>query len=335
MAGVVRNVRNERLRRRTAAGLAILAVAAAYLVGGLIGLQQQVAFGAVKVTPLWPPTGIALTCLLLLGLRVWPGIALGALCVIATIGPVTAASAGIVAGNTLAPVCAALLLRRVDFRPELDRLRDGVALVFLAALGGMLISATTGCAALLLSGSLADHSFWGTWAAWWTGDAMGVLVITPLLLAARGLRIPRPFRPSRWVEPAVVLLSTVVVALLGTMSTLHLLFLVFPLLMWAALRFELAGAAPCVLIVSVISVVAAGRRAGPFAHHEFLAIMVTLQALNGAAALTALLLAAVVAERRSMYRKIEQACVALAEVVARLAPGDAGPDRSTKDDGTR
>ncbi|KJK55420.1 membrane protein, partial [Saccharothrix sp. ST-888] len=60
------------------------------------------------------------------------------------------------------------------------------------------------------------------------------------------------------------------------------------------------------------------------AHRSLLATMVTLQALNGSAALTTLLLAAVVAERKNTYRKIEQACMGLAEVVARLAPGDAG-----------
>ncbi|WP_371480479.1 MASE1 domain-containing protein [Kitasatospora sp. NBC_00315] len=330
MAGVVRN---EELRRFTGTGLRILAVAAAYLLVGRLGLLEQVVLGSVRVAPLWPPTGIAVSCLLLMGLRVWPGIALGALLVIATIGPVTAASAGVVAGNTLAPICAVLLLRRVDFRVELDRFRDGAALVFLGALIAMLLSATMGSGALLISGSLSADNFWGTWAAWWTGDAMGVLVITPVLLAARTIRLPLEIRPARWLEATALLLSTIAVALIGSLSTLHLLFLVFPLLIWAALRFELAGAAPCVLLVSVISVMAAGRQVGPFADHDLFALMVTLQALNGAAALTTLLLVAVVAERRSTYLQIERACVALAEVVARLAPGDGTSGRPPSDGG--
>ena len=322
MAGVLRD---ENIRRSTAAGLRILAVAAAYYAGGRIGLLEQVTVGGVRVTAFWPPTGIALACLLLLGLRIWPGIALGTLLVIAAIAPLTPASLVIAAGNTLAPVCAALLLRRVGVRTELDRLRDGVALVFLGALAGMLISATVATTALLVAGSLPAGDFWVTWAAWWTGDAMGVLVVAPLLLAVRTFRLPRDLPFYRWAEPVVLLAGVAVVALLGTRSTLHLLFLVFPLLIWAALRFQLAGAAPCVLVVSVIAVVAARDQVGPFEDHELLGTMVTLQALNGSAALTALLLSAVVAERESTYLRIEQACIGLAEVVARLAPGSGAP----------
>jgi len=328
-------VRNEEIRRLTATGLQILAVAAVYFAAGRIGLLQQVVVAGAKVTPLWPPTGIALTCLLLLGLRIWPGIMLGAFLVIATIGSFNPATVGIVAGNTLAPVCALLMLRRVGFRVELDRLRDGLALVFLGAFAGMLISATMGAGSLVLDGALPASSFWHTWSAWWTGDAMGVLVITPLLLIIREIRLPRGTTPYQWAEPAVLLAGTAVVTFVVTRTSLNLLFLVFPLLIWAALRFQLVGAAPCVLLISVLTISAATDHVGPFAHHGLLAIMVTLHALNGAAALTALLLAAIITERKTTYRRIQQACIELAEVVARLAPGEAGPRWPPTEDGDR
>lgn len=111
-----------------------------------------------QVTPLWPPTGIALTALLLLGPRVWPGIALGAFLVNVSLGPSPAVVLAIVAGNTLGPLLAYRLLRRAGFRVELDRLRDAVALVFLGALTGMLVSATIGSGALVLSGALPAGS---------------------------------------------------------------------------------------------------------------------------------------------------------------------------------
>lgn len=110
--------------RPAAAGLRILAVAAAYFVAGRIGLLEQMVVGGAKVTPLWPPTGISVTCLLLLGPGIWPGIALGAFCVVASIGPLNLAAPGIVLGSTLAPVCAWLMLRKAGFRIELDRLRS-------------------------------------------------------------------------------------------------------------------------------------------------------------------------------------------------------------------
>ncbi|MFI6054593.1 MASE1 domain-containing protein [Streptomyces violascens] len=315
-------LRNQEFRRLAVACLRILAVAGAYAVAGRLGLLVELVIGGAKVTPLWPPTGIALACLLYLGLRIWPGIALGALLVVSTIDSLNYAVFGIIAGNTLAPVCAFLLLRRAGFRMELDRLRDGLALVFLGALAAMLVSATLGSGSLLLVGLLPASGFWSTWAAWWTGDAMGVLVITPVLLVLRALRPPSEIDPYRWAEAAALLVSTVVFTLVATRTPLDLLFLVFPLLMWAALRFQLAGAAPCVLLVSVLTVLAATRQAGPFAGRGLLAIMVTLQALNGAATLTALLLAAITTERNNTLQRIQQACKGLAEVVARLSPSE-------------
>ncbi|MFG2827242.1 MASE1 domain-containing protein [Streptomyces sp. NPDC048434] len=315
-------VRTEELRRLAPAALTILGLAGVYYASARIGLLEQVVIAGAVVTPLWPPTGISLSCLLLLGLRTWPGIALGTLLVVATISPLEVSVLGIMAGNTLAPVCSYLMLRRVGFRVELDRLRDGVALVALGAFAGMVISATLGTGMLFLKGALPAGGLWRTWVAWWVGDAMGILVITPLLLACRTIRRPRGIPGYRWAEAAALLVVTVVVSLVVTRSELSLLFLVFPLIIWAALRFQLAGAAPCVLVVSVLVITAATARNGPFEGQSLLEAMINLQALNASAALTALLLSAIVTEQNSVRRKIEQACSELAEVVDRLAPGE-------------
>lgn len=309
--------------RRTA--LMTLAVAAVYYSGAQLGLLQELVRG--QVTPLWPPTGIALACLLLLGPRSWPGITLGALAVNAPIGPAPLAVLAIVAGNTLAPLCAYLLLRRAGFRTELNRLRDALALVFLGALAGMLISSTLGTAVLVLADALPASAFWPTWSVWWTGDAMGVLVVTPLLLAARRARLPGAVSPYRWLEAAALLLGTAGVMLVATRSAASLLFLVFPFLIWAALRFQLPGAAPCSLIVTVLAIQATAEGVGPFTGHSLLTQMVTLQAFNGSTTLTALLLAAIIAERDHTRRQIEQVCVQLAETVVRLTPDEPEPGR--------
>ncbi|MBB5781262.1 MASE1 domain-containing protein [Nonomuraea jabiensis] len=295
----------------------ILAVAIAYFVAAKLGLQQQLVRG--QVTPLWPSTGIGLAALLLLGLRIWPGITLGAFLVNVSIGPTMAAVLGISMGNTLAPVCAYLLLERVGFRIELDRLRDALALVFLGAFAGMLVSATAGAGSLVLAGGLRPSDFWSTWSVWWTGDAMGVLVVTPLLLASRTTRMPRAAHPLRWVEGAALLLGTFLVTLAATVGPINLLFLVFPFLIWSALRFQLLGAAACALIASTVAIVSAAHHFGPFAQHDLLLNMVALQAFNGSAALTALLLAAIIAERDKAHRNIKDVCARLNEVAHRLA----------------
>ncbi|MGW2678751.1 MASE1 domain-containing protein [Streptomyces sp. NPDC001436] len=319
--------RTWRWRRTCGTLLLVLAVAAAYYATGRLGLLRQVVVAGAVVTPLWPPTGIAVAALLWFGLRVWPGFALGTYLAIETISAFHLADLGIVAGNVLAPVCALLLLRRVGFRPELDRLSDGLALVFLGGLVPMLLSATAGAWTLVLTGNLPMTSFWPTWAAWWTGDAMGVLLVTPLLLALRGARLPRD--PYRVAEGAALMVATAVATVVVTHSGLSLLFMVFPLLIWAAVRFQLAGAAPCALLVSVLSIGAATDHAGPFAGRSLLELMVNLQALNGAAALTGLLLAALVTEQNNVRLKIQEACEELAEVVAHLSPAGHGDDGPT------
>ncbi|MFF3539426.1 MASE1 domain-containing protein [Streptomyces sp. NPDC002466] len=304
-----------RLRRRAVTVLTVLGVAACYFATARLGLLQQLVHG--QVTPLWPPTGIAMAALLVFGVRIWPGIALGALVVNGTIDPSPLSVLLITAGNTLAPLCSLLLLTRVGFHKDLDRLRDALALVFLGALAGTLISASAGSAALVLSGALPAAEFWPTWLVWWTGDAMGVMVVTPFLLAARRARWPRGVAPARWIEAAVLVAATLAATLLATDTAPSLLFLVFPFLIWAAFRFERAGAACCALGVSTFAILAAGRMTGPFADYGLAADMIVLQAFNGVIALTALLLGAAVTERNRTHHEIRRLCARLSEKLAR------------------
>ncbi|MEU8916944.1 MASE1 domain-containing protein [Streptomyces nigrescens] len=329
--------RTEWLGRHGATAARILGVAAVYYGGAQLGLLQELVRG--QVTPLWPPTGIALTALLLFGPRIWPGIALGAFLVNVSLGPSLSVVLAIVVGNTLGPLLSYRLLRRAGFCVELDRLRDAVALVFLGALTGMLVSAVIGSGVLVFSGALTTGDFWPTWAVWWTGDAMGVLVITPVLLLLAAARRPRwaGVRALRLLEAAFLAACTCTVTVLAVSSSMNLLYLVSPCLIWAAFRFERAGAAPCALLVSTIAIVAAAGERGPFAGHDLLTNMATLQAFNGITALTALLLAAVVTERRNTHEEIRRVCAQLAEALSRLDPGAAAeqwpPPRKQKPDG--
>jgi integral membrane sensor domain MASE1 len=323
-------VRHQDLPRPVAAVLRVLAVAATYYVTGRLGLLERVAVKGAAITPLWPPTGISLACLLYLGLGIWPGIALGALAISASFDRLGIITVGVTIGNTLAPVCAYLLLRRVHFRTQLDQLRDGLALVVLGGLAPTLVSATVGTGVHVLAGVVPPGAFGPTWSAWWMGDTLGVLIFTPLLLVLPTARPPRRTGPLRWIEPVVLLLSIGAVAFVVLTTQYRVLFLVFPLIIWAVLRFQLLGAVLASLVVSVAAVTAATARVGPFAGLGLVPTMVTLQALNGATSLTALLLAAVVTERQNTYRRIQQACAELAEVVERLTPP---PEHRRPDDG--
>ncbi|MGW0231876.1 MASE1 domain-containing protein [Actinopolymorpha singaporensis] len=301
-------------RRLSVVAFTILAVAFAYYVGAWLGLRDELL--SRQLTPLWPATGVALVAILLLGNRVWPGIAVGSLLVHLSVGLTVPAAAAIAVGSTLAPLCAAYLLRRVGFRLECDRLRDALALVFLGAFASMTVTATITTGVLVAAHVLPPHDWWITWLVSWSSNAMGVVVVAPVLLVARKLRLPAKVSARRALEAGLLIGGTFAIAAVGTVSPFDVLFLVFPFLFWAAWRFQLAGAAPCVLVSALVVILAAEDGTGPFAGDSLLAKMVTLQAFVGSAALTALLLAAMVAERNHTYAEIEQACYRLADVMS-------------------
>ncbi|MCQ4204168.1 MASE1 domain-containing protein [Streptomyces sp. NPDC058783] len=301
---------------------ATLLVAGCYYAAGRIGLSQQLTADGAVVTPIWPPTGLAVTCLLLFGPWCVPGIALGALLVILSLGVPDVESVGIVAGNTAAPVCAWLMLRAVGFRVSLSRLRDGLALVFLGALTAMLISSWAGVGMLVLSDKLPTDHLGIVWLAWWVGDAMGVVLVTPLLLLLYRARLPPP--SMRWAEALGLTAAVCVLVPLIMYSSVSVLFLAYPILIWSVLRFQLAGGIPCALFVSVMATVVARQDAGSFGKLTDVETMMKLQAFNGTLGLTALLLSAVISEQLHTRRSVELACQELVEALQHLNAGGSG-----------
>ena len=182
---------------------ALVLVGAAYYLGARLGLSLSLVRD--NVTPLWPPTGIAVAAFLLWGRKMWPAVGLAAFAVNLPIseGPLPAAVTA--AGNVLAPLVAVALLGRVGFRRQLDRRRDALAIVFLGALASMLISATIGALTLVVSGAIPSDQLLVAWAVWWTGDAMGVLAVAPFLLCLPLFWELRTWPWTRWVEAGTIL----------------------------------------------------------------------------------------------------------------------------------
>src|SRR6266550_5240925 len=146
----------------------ILAIAAVYYGAAKLGLD--LAFAASSVTAVWPPTGIALAAIILWGYRMWPGVALGALFANLWTGVPLYSVVGITFGNTLEALAGAYLLCEfADFRPSLQRVRDVLALVGLAAVMSTTIAATVGVTSLLVGGEIDAGDFGPVWRTWWLG----------------------------------------------------------------------------------------------------------------------------------------------------------------------
>ena len=285
--------------------LAIVALGVLYYLAARIGLRLAVV--EENITPLWPPTGLALVAFLRYGRRLWPGVAIAAFLVNL---PITNFPAALItaAGNTVAPMLAAWLLERVGFRQQIDRVRDVAALVVLAALLSMTVSATIGTAALELSSATPLEGFWTAWSAWWAGDAMGILVVAPFLLCVLTWREVEPKLDWRRLPEALALLALLVTASVFAMwNSGQLLFLIPPLLAWIAWRFQLRGAAPAVLLVSILAAWAATREMGWFADLSLAQRMLTLQLFNATIAFTAFFLSALVSERMRARERLQRA----------------------------
>ena len=290
----------------------LVGVAAIYYIAARLSLNLALVRG--QVTPIWPPTGIALVAILTLGRRVWPAIALAAFAVNFPLGPSPLGAATIAAGNTIAPLASAELLRRVGFHLELDRLRDAVAIVVLGGLLGMTISATVGSAELTLSGAVGLNQFVPTWAVWWAGDAMGVLLVAPFLLSF----LPRHGARLSWEGRAELTAMLAVVALVTYFlfqNQLRLEYLVLPLIAVAAWRFRLRGAAPAALISALVAGWSAVRGYGPFDEETLFEKMVTLQAFYVSVTMASFLLAAYAnarEQREQLTRLYHAASIAMA-----------------------
>lgn len=285
--------------------LAVLnaALCAVYVLGGWLGLR----FAAPhpSVTLVWPPSGIALSCLILWGSRLWPGVFAGAFLVNVLTSGAVGASLGIALGNTLETVAGAFLVRRyANGREFFDRAGDVSRFVLLGALLASTLSAAIGTISL----ALARLSSWGEAPSlavtWWLGDVGSDLVLVPLLLGWTTLG-RRPWPAWRWVEAALLLAFVLLVGsiVFGDLFALMdgpypVSFMVLPCVVWAALRFPQYGSAVAVFLISAITLFGHLRGQGPFIRSDLHESLFMVQSFVSVTAMTSMVMAAVVAERK-------------------------------------
>src|SRR5215467_13078466 len=115
-----------------------LKVAAAIILFGIVygitaKLCLRLAFFAPSASPVWPPAGLALAGLLVLGYRAWPAIFIGAFFVNLTTAGDLLTSLCIATGNSLEALCAAWLVNRFAGGTRVfERAQDVFKFVFIA-----------------------------------------------------------------------------------------------------------------------------------------------------------------------------------------------------------
>ncbi len=311
--------RPRRLDDRAWYAVQIVAVATAYTVSGKLGLD--LAFATRSVTAIWPPTGIALAALILGGYRLWPAVALGALLTNLNTGVPPVTVLGIVLGNTLEALTGAYLLRRVGgFSPRLERVSDVISLIVFGAVISTIVSATIGVTSLLIGGVTSWARVPSLWRTWWLGDMGGDLIVAPALLIAATYRRYRQL-PGGPIEAMTLTVVLAGVGVLVFSQSTQVVYALFPLLIWAALRFWQPGAAGASLLAGAIAVAFTAHGKGPFATSGPNDRLLLAQTFVAVAGVTALILAAVTSERR----RAEQSEREIAETLQRSLLPDAAP----------
>lgn len=279
-----------------------------YVATAEVGLSLDAVGGVAAAV--WPPAGIALAALVLYGARLWPGIAVGAVFVNWWAGAPLLVAGGMALGNTLAALAGMVFLTRVvGLRPALDRLRDVLGLIVLAAGLSTLISATLGVTSGWLGGVMATAQYEYAWRTWWLGDAMGVLVVAPFLFVWSSGRRAQPqggIAEALAVLGVVGALSFAVFAQVFELTPIHLSYLIFPPLIWAAVRFGPQGAATATALVSAIVIWGTTQGVGPFAGEPLHKGLFMLQGLMSVVTGTTLVLGAVMAEGWQAERAVHE-----------------------------
>jgi PAS domain S-box-containing protein len=310
MSGVTPTTREAAgLRSRFSYLATVLLLTAIYYVAAKFGLGLAPP-NERQISLVWPPTGIALAVVLLLGYRVWPAIAAGAFITNLTTPEETVGSAlGITVGNTLEALIGAWLLHRAGFQRNLHRLVDVLALVGLAASLSTAVSATVGVSSLCLSGIKPWSLFPTLWRNWWLGDAMGALVVAPALLTWNAW-LPLLRQPGRLSEAICLITVLTLVSLIvfaGSMesvSTDHPFeYAIFPFVIWAALRFGPQGTAAVTLLGSAVAIWGTLTRFGPFARGSVYESLIMLQVFMAVVGITGLVLSAAISERNIAERR--------------------------------
>jgi signal transduction histidine kinase len=293
--------------------IAVGLVAGAYYLAGRLGLELGYLDGAV--TAVWPPAGVGLAALFLYGIRLWPGIVIGDL-LLADFSTPLGTVLGQTIGNTLALVVAALLLRRLTGgRGDLTRTVDVLAFVACAAVAAT-VSAAFGPTSLRLGDVIAADELGRVLRTWTLSDAAGVLVVAPALLTWAALGV-KGIRRRDVVEGAIVLVVLVALAELAPQRDVP--YIVFPVLLWTALRLGPRGAATAIVVVCSITVWNTAQEEGPFVRDSITDSLLATQLFIATAALTSLLLAAVTAERTSAARALAASEAAQRELAGEQA----------------
>lgn len=264
-------------------------------------------------TLIWIPAGLSLGCVLLFGIRLLPAVAAGAFIanVLHLPGLPWSHALLMATGNSLELILGWWLLRHVlDFDARMGRLHDCVSLLFVVAPIAPVVSSLLGALAICLAGREPWALYWHIASVWYVGNALGILVITPLI-ATWG----HPRRLAAWRAAEAITVTLLVCATVGVAFSQRfnqhvggypLAFLPMPAIIWGAMRFGPLGASLLTFLFASVAVLATMSGRGPFDTTTFADGIKLLAAFIAVVAATALCLACSASESRRAQSRLHE-----------------------------
>ncbi|MBI3593701.1 MAG: MASE1 domain-containing protein [Nitrospirae bacterium] len=287
----------------------IVGIATLYTVTGKIGFLMAIPPG--NITAVWPPSGISLAAVLLLGSRVWPGIWLGSFVVNnwffashASVSHLSIAISGVIAAGSAAQalIGAFLIHRLTGTRNPIDSVSSIFQFVGIEMVS-CLVASSIGTTSMAVSGFSEWENYSSSWWTWWLGDFVGIMTITPFLLVLS--RCPQNRWASRRIAEAALILTLLLIS--GSVifsgnsyigiSHLPVAFLFIPFMVWVALRFGSGGVVVLTLFLTGLSIWGTNMGSGPFVREKFNESLMLLQSFISIICITGLVLSAALRDR--------------------------------------
>lgn len=245
-------------------------------------------------SPVWPVTGIAIGVLFLFGLRYWPIVFLAAFYINFSNAVSVTAALFIGAGNTIEAVIGAIILMFFSQKKYLVETHIRTIAIVVASLIGASISAMVGTLTLVLSGASPGEMFDSIWLTWWTGDALGGIMILPLILSFTNNSYSCPETretPSSLQTLAMIVSGLFLCWLLFVRAEGSLyLFFIFPYMLWCVAQAGERGAAVSAICISAFGICSVKFGYGVFHYGTTNANLINLQLFLGSVGVSSLLL---------------------------------------------
>lgn len=292
-------------------GAGPVATALAYLLSAILG--EALAFPSAPVSALWAPNAILFAALLLAPVNRW-WIYLAAILpghVLAQVADTPASQIVIqyIVNSAEAVISAAALLR---FESEPRRLGQLSAMTNLVLIGGIAAPLITSVAMALAFVPLGlTDDFWLTVVARTSTNTFAAITLVPLILhfALRSKRSwPAPDR-DRMLEAGCIGACLAIVSLYVFVwpaggydeRAPALVYAPLPLLIWATVRYEIAGVCASVLLVGAFATWGVVHEVGPFVVHSPVRNALTTVLFLNVICIPLLMLAAVLQERKAAF----------------------------------